>query len=36
MYNLHTLTVIESINVVIDDALVHSDVTLDKDCDLDS
>ena len=26
----------ESINVVIDDALVHTDDTLDEDCDSDS
>ena len=33
IYNLRTLTVMESINIVIDDALVHTDDTLDEDCD---
>ena len=36
IYNLHTLTIMESINIVIDDALVHTDDTFDKDCDSDS
>ena len=36
VYNLHTLTVMESINVVIDDASVQSDGILIKDCDSDS
>ena len=33
---MRTLTIIELINVVIDDALVHTDDTLDKNCDSDS
>ena len=36
VYNLRTLTIMESINVVIDDALVHTDDALDEDCDSDS
>ena len=36
MYNLRTLMVMGSINVIIDDILVHSDDTLDDDCNSDS
>ena len=33
VYNLRTLTIMESINVMIDDALVHTDDKLDEDYD---
>ena len=36
VYNLHTLTIMESINVVIDDVFVHTDGPFDKNSDSDS
>ena len=36
VYNLRGVTVMKSINVVIDDSLVHTNDTLDKNCDSNS
>ena len=36
MYNLHTLTVIKSTNVISDDALFHTNNALDENCDSDN
>ena len=36
MFDLRTFIVMESIKVVIDDGLVHTNNALDEDCDSDS
>ena len=36
VYNMRTLIVMESINVIIDDTLVHTDNALDENCDSDN